>query len=62
MYKRQVFDKDKQLYYTCLQKYDEEEKLEPLFEFLKYETEQTWKRTIEIAEKSEPRKGLDEYI
>lgn len=34
-----VYDEDKRLYYECLQKYDQSEELEPLYEFLKYETE-----------------------
>lgn len=37
-----VYYEDKQLYYECLQKYDECEKLNPLFEFLKFETGKTW--------------------
>lgn len=37
-----VYDKDKNLYYECLQKYDETEELNPLYEFFKYETEKTW--------------------
>lgn len=38
-----VYYRDKQLYYECLQKYDEAEELNPLFEFFKYETVKTWK-------------------
>lgn len=43
-----VYDEDKALYYECLQKYDENESLNPLYEFLRYETEKTWKRALEL--------------
>lgn len=36
-----VYDEDKGLYYECLQKYDEAEDLNPLTQFLQYETEKT---------------------
>lgn len=42
-----VYDEDKQMYYECLQKYDDDELLEPLYEFFKYEIEKTWKDTFE---------------
>lgn len=42
-----IYDEDKRLYYETLEKYDEEEELLPLYEFLKYETEKTWQRTLE---------------
>lgn len=48
-----IYDEDKQLYYECLRKYDELEEILPLYEFLKYETEKTWQRTLEFAD------GLD---
>lgn len=41
-----IFDEDKRLYYAALEKYDSEEELTPLYEFLKYETEKTWKKTL----------------
>ena len=40
-----VYDQDKRLYYECLEKYDAEETIAPLTEFLKYETEKTWEKT-----------------
>jgi len=43
-----VYDEDKHLYYECLQKYDEIEELNPLYEFFKYETEKTWERALEL--------------
>ena len=43
-----VYDEDKGLYYQCLQKYDETEELNPLYEFFKYETEKTWEKALNI--------------
>ena len=37
------------MYYQCLQKYDETEDISPLYEFLKYETEKTWEKTLALA-------------
>lgn len=42
-----VYSEDKQLYYECLEKYDREEDINPLTEFLKYETEKTWEKTLQ---------------
>ena len=57
-----IYDEDKHLYYACLQKYDESEVIKPLYEFLKYETEKTWKKAVDISEgKRNKRKGLDEF-
>ncbi len=54
-----VYDEDKQIYYDCLQKYDESEELHPLYEFFKYETEKTWKKALALADGTKPeRKGL----
>lgn len=55
-----VYDEDKKLYYECLEKYDEEETIGPLTEFLKYETEKTWTASIEIGKERKHRKTLDE--
>lgn len=41
-----VYDEDKSLYYEALEKYDTEENLKPLYEFLRYETEKTWAATL----------------
>ena len=58
-----IFDEDKRLYYECLQKYDEAEELNPLYEFLKYETEKTWKRALELADGIKiEHKGLSGFI
>jgi Fic family protein len=45
-----VYNEDKRMYYECLQKYDETEDLNPLYEFLKYETEKTWEKAIKKKE------------
>jgi Fic family protein len=44
-----VYDENKGLYYECLQKYDETEELNPLYEFFKYETEKTWEKALALA-------------
>jgi len=49
-----VYNEDKRMYYECLQKYDETENLNPLYEFLKYETEKTWEKTLAIFEGKKP--------
>ncbi len=40
-----VYNEDKNIYYDCLEKYDEEENLDPLIKFLKYEQQKTWTRS-----------------
>lgn len=44
-----LYDEDKRMYYECLQKYDKTEDLNPLYELLRYETENTWKKTLALA-------------
>lgn len=57
-----VFDEDKRLYYECLQKYDETEDLNSLYEFFKYETEKTWEKALALANGArQERKGLSDY-
>ena len=55
-----IYDEDKALYYECLEKYDREETIIPLTEFLKYETEETWAATLERNRKKKERKFLEE--
>lgn len=58
-----VYDDDKHLYYECLQKYDEAEELDPLYEFFKYETEKTWNRALDLADgMKKDSKGLSDFI
>ena len=42
-----VFDEDKDEYYRALEKYDSEEQISPMCDFLIQETEKTWKITLE---------------
>lgn len=57
-----VYAEDKGLYYECLQQYDEEENLNPLYEFLRYETEKTWKRALEMSRNvQQKRRGLNDF-
>lgn len=57
-----VYDGDKHLYYECLQKYDETEELNPLYEFFKYETEKTWEKALVLASGvKQERKGLSDF-
>ena len=39
-----VYDEYKRLYYESLQKYDEDEELSALYEFLKFQVEKTWEK------------------
>lgn len=58
-----VFNEDKRFYYECLQKYDEMEDLESLYQFFIYQTEKTWEKALSLknGEKQE-RKGLSNFI
>ena len=58
-----VYDEDKRLYYECLQKYDQAEEINSLYEFLKYETEKTWEKALALTHDLKvPRKGLSDYL
>lgn len=57
-----VYNEDKRMYYECLQKYDEAEDLNPLYEFLKYEIEKTWGKALALANGvKQERKGLSDF-
>lgn len=45
-----IYDEDKALYYECLEKYDTEETLEPLYRFLQYEIERTWQTQLALSQ------------
>lgn len=45
-----VYAEDKGFYYACLNKYDEQEQLGSLEEFLKYEVEKTWEKTLSLSQ------------
>ena len=54
-----VYDEDKRLYYESLQKYDEDEELSALYEFLKYQVEKTWEKAMALAnDVKQERKGF----
>jgi Fic family protein len=40
-----IFNDDKNLYYECLNKYDETEDINSLYSFLIHQTEKTWEKT-----------------
>jgi len=42
-----IYDEDKALYYAALEAYDKSEDIEPMHDFLRRETEQTWAKTLE---------------
>lgn len=54
-----IYEKDKNIYYDCLEKFDKEEELNPLIEFLKYEVEETWKNSLNIRKTK--RKSLNDF-
>ena len=41
-----VYDEDKRFYYEALEKYDETEELDSLYEFFKYQIEKTWEKRV----------------
>ncbi|GHV30524.1 hypothetical protein FACS1894167_11510 [Synergistales bacterium] len=43
-----IFDEDKAEYYSALTSYDQSEELEPMYKFLRHETERTWEKTVKI--------------
>lgn len=57
-----VYDEDKKAYYAALERYDTEEDLQSMCEFLIAETEKTWEKTLEREQKTkrEKRKTLSE--
>jgi len=57
-----VYDEDKRMYYECLQKYEETEELNSLYEFFKYETEKTWEKALAFANGvKQEHKGLSDF-
>lgn len=58
-----IYDEDRREYYAALNRYDEEEVLAPLTEFLRRETAKTWERSLEHAEGlRQQRRGLQELL
>lgn len=46
-----IYDEDKSCYYAALHSYDKGEDLKPMYEFLKGQTEKTWAKALERAQK-----------
>lgn len=42
-----VYDEDKKYYYAALEKFDKEDDIKSMYEFLKYEMEKTWQKTLD---------------
>ena len=42
-----VYDEDKAAYYAALEAYDKSETIDPMYEFLQYQVERTWDKTLE---------------
>lgn len=47
-----IHEEDRKAYYTALEKWDTEQALTPLCDFLKQQTEKTWDKQLQRAEKS----------
>lgn len=57
-----IYHEDKRMYYDCLQKYDETEEIDSLYEFFKYETEKTWEKAFALANgEKQGSKGLVDF-
>ncbi len=57
-----VHDGEKGRYYEALQKYDEAEDVQPLYEFLRNETAKTWAKALTFLDGKKPeRKGLSDF-
>lgn len=57
-----IYDEDKASYYKSLQNYDEDEKLDSLYDFLRQQTEKTWEKTMELANGNrQKRKELSDF-
>ena len=59
-----IYDEDKRAYYNALQRYDEAEEINPLYEFLRQQCIKTWAKTLGLSEGNAPagRKGLPEFM
>lgn len=58
-----IYDEDKQDYYDALRRYDEDEVLEPLVDFLQKETAKTWQKALERNQgHTQKRKGFTELL
>ncbi len=58
-----IYNEDKKYYYEILEKFDEENDLKSSVEFLKYEMEKTWEKTIYCAKGlSKKDKNISDYL
>lgn len=58
-----IYDEDKRIYYEALQKYDEQEALDSLVDFLEEQTVKTWTHSMELSlSKGPERKGLSFFM
>jgi Fic family protein len=58
-----VYDEDKAEYYAALEAYDKDENIEPMYDFLRGQTERTWAKTLERElRRAEPLTAADDEI
>lgn len=58
-----IYEEDKNYYYDALEEFDEKDNLEPTIEFVKYEMEKTWEKSLDkIQGISISRKSMKEYF
>lgn len=58
-----IYDEDKGAYYNALQKYDEQETLDPLVSFFEEQIVKTWMRSMELSQDKNPeRKSLNFFM
>lgn len=59
-----IHNENKRLYFECLQKYDVDEEIEPLYQHLRYETERTWGKAMALVEGTAPKRKrlLDQEV
>ena len=58
-----IYDANKKEYYNALKNYDEEEKIDPLVDFLKQQTIKTWNKTFGDKNRTEhKRKNLMDLL
>lgn len=51
-----IYDQDKKYYYAALEEFDNNDNLNPMIEFFKYEMEKTWEKKIDLS------KGISKKI
>ena len=56
-----IYYEDKNLYYECLERYDQAEELNPLYKFLQYETGKAWEKAVQPGVEDK-RKNLIDFM